>query len=611
MSASFLFKTQSSIEFQTLPRRGFSYIFSDVISAMKITERKRYTMDLLLALVLFAGCLLNVSGDVVEKPSIEMENIFNKFDALVKLKGTEREIKAPVICVASVDDLHQIENALRSSDLNDVSIQISSTCDKVDKLKTEILKLENVFKNLTDEPVSSHKYRNLKVKYEKNVLQFKNLLDSTKKIASPDRLNFIQQLETEFHSQKKQISKVLLKLETEQKSSNDANVQVAISQLQQGKMDEAIAAFAKVTDRDIQVERVVASVYGNGDNFKNLYDFVVRLPFLTRVNGYKALHEQLKKNNHMMKHHIWMLATVAITETEDDGAIRAVIDEVKAIVRNNKIDGLIGFLNKRGPDGVDLKRFAPVLVLTMYEETDNSVEKVLAAFKQLTHIRHRLHLINELILLLKSTENMHGREMTMIVFEIIKLRAVQKPEDKPLLKLVEHNLPEELRDLMYNQLCIQNAETEEYLYGSMPSIKEENQRHIYTAKTNSVNETFYWQIYFIDNGTKALIKNHKYNEHLFLPDEEIIDYEVHTLRSWQAGSLEGDSKAEFYLDMIGNGQFVIVNKHFGQVLYSGYNNQPNYYENRPVFSRNYDPKNVGIDSKWIIGICRHDVKYVF
>lgn len=583
------------------------------------TERKHLRMNILLALFLFAGCVTHISGELTKNHSVDLDNIFKKFDALIKLKNTESttselEMGSTVVCVMSVDELNEIENALvRDSDLpdsNDVSINFSSTCTELDRLKTEIFKLKNDFKALIRQPILSHDYRNLKTSYESHILKFKDLLDSTKNTVSGERLEVVNKLKNEFQMQQQQIVAVLSKMELEQKPLNDANVQLAIKQLQQGKLNEAETTFEEVTDHDVQIEQIVASLYGNGDNFENIYSFVARLPLLSRINGYKAMHQHLKKNNHMLDHHIWMLATVIRDIPRQNGdLIEAMTTDLKTIVRNNNYDGVAEFLNKDAGKGLEaMQYFAPVFVRTIYEETGNSVEKVLVVLEKLTFNRHRLYLINELIQMLKSTNRMHGKDMSMIVFELIKLRSIKRPHNKFLLNLIEQNLPEELRDLMYNNLCLRNAENDEYLFASVPG--SENQRHVYTAKTNLLNESFFWQIYFVDNGTKVLISNNKYLEQIYLIDEGGHDDE-HVLRSWMGDSLKGDSKAEFYLDMIGYGQFLIVNKHFGQVLYSPFDGEPNANNNRPVFSKKYDPNNVEIDSKWIIGICRLDVEYEF
>lgn len=582
--------------------------------------RKHRTMDSirLLAFVLLAGCFLNISGEVVKTHAVELQNILNEFDTLMKLKTadpnvSDGESETPVVCVMSVNELNEIENALvrdgdRSPVSDNINIQVSPTCTEMDKLQTEILKLKNHFKVLIAEPISSHSYRHLKTNYDAKILQFKNLLVT--KMASREHLEVVQKLQNDFQSQQNQIVEVLRKLEAEQKPLNDANVQIAVSQMQQGHLDEAVDAFVKVTDHETQIERIVVSAYGNGDNFENIHRFVVRLPLLSRIIGCKALHEQLKRNNHMSNHRIWMLATaVKDIPSQDGGLIEIVMNDVKTIVRNNNFDGLSGFLNKRRTEGLEVMKYiAPVFVQTIYEETGNSAEKVLAVLKTFTFIPHRLYLINELILMLKSTDRMYGKEMPMIVFELIKLRMDDSPENKSMHKLIEQNLPAELRDLMYNNLCIQNAENEEYLFAGMPA--NDSQRHVYTAKTQSLNESFFWQVYFTDDGTKILIKNNKYREDLYLIDEGSLDDE-HVLRSWIPGSLKGDVKAEFYLDMIGNGKFLIVNNHFGQLLYSPFDGIPNANSNRPVFSKKNDPDNVKVDSKWIVGICRLDVKYAF
>ncbi len=572
---------------------------------------KDHIMDILV--LLFTGCLVSISGHIVENHSADVKNIFNNFDTLNKLTNTE---STPIVCVKSVADLSEIENAFSrideriSSSHNDVSIQFSSDCNQLGELKTKILKLVNELDILVTAPISTISYRHHKGNLESKILLLKNLLDSTKKSTTGEPLDLIVKLQNEFQSLQSQMLQLLSKFESEQKLLNDANVKVAIGHLEQGKLDEAVAAFVNVTDHDLQIERFIASVYGNGDNFDRIAHFIVRLPALSRLIGFRALYDQLKKNNQLLDHRIWVLAcTINQMPEKDSLFIDAVMTEVKAIVRNNNFDGLTGSLNKNAAEGIEaLKHFAPVFVQTIYEETDNGIEKLFAVSNKFTFIRHRLYLINELILMLKGTGRMHGKDMSMIVFELIKLRTVDRPQNKFWQKLIEQNLPDELRDLMYNNLCIQNAENDEYLYAGLPD--NEKQRHVYTARAQPLNESFYWQVYFTDNGAKLLIKNNKFGEHLYLVDEGKRDDE-HVLRSWIPNSLKGDATAEFSLDMLGDGQFLIVNNYFNQVLYSPFDGEPNAINNRPVFSKKYDANNIEIDSKWFIGICRVNVEYDF
>lgn len=583
-------------------------------------------MELLLAFVLVFGYMQhNVAmahpGEVINNHSQDLRNIFDKFDAIIKLEKIvpERELLTPVICVRSVDELNEIENVLvrNASNLyesNDVRINVSGNCTEIDTLKTGILKLKNDFKILINEKISSRDYNSLKTNYESKIIDFENQLLDTKKIAFEDELEVVNKLQSEFRLHQKQINNTLQTLEAEQNTLNNANADLAILLGQKGQLDDALAAFSNITDHEIRIERIVIDVYGkNDDNFENIFHFIGRLPGLpTRINGYKALYEELKKNNYVHNANIWILAAeVEKITVPTDGFIEAVIDDVTRITRRNYFDGIVEFVNERGPDFFHtVTHFAPLFIRLLYEESGHSIEKVLNIFRKFTFDRHRLYLINELILLLKADDNMRGKEMTLIVFELIKLRTADKDgiEDKSFLDMIEQNLPEELRDLMYNNLCIQNAENDEFLFASMPADKE--RRHIHTATTLILNDSFYWHVYFVENGTKVLIKNIRYQEHLYLMDEGKDD-DIHVLRSYMLDSLEGNRQAEFSLDMIGNGQFLIINTLYEQLLYSPYDGVKNENHNRPVFSKKYDPENVSIDSKWKMGICRLDVAYVF
>lgn len=594
-------------------------------------QRNSRMMEIMIAFFLFSGYMQNYlayadPGEVINNHSQDLRNIFDKFDAIITLEKNglvvpEREFRNPVICVRSVEELNEIENALVRNattlyDSKDVRIKVSTNCTEIDTLKTGILKLKDDFKILINEKISSRIYKNLKADYEEKNVQFQNQLSETRKIAFKDELEIVDKLENEFNLHQKHISDILQQLEEEQKSLNDANVQLAISFGRKGQLDEALAVFANITDHEIRIERIVIEVYAiNDDNFENIFHFIGRIPRLpTRINGYKALYEELKKNNYVNNANIWILAAELEKITEPtDGLVEAVIDDVTRITRRNYFDGIVEFVNERGPDGLHaVTHFAPLFIRLLYEESGNSIEKVLNIFRKFTFVRHRLYLINELIIMLKADNNMRGKEMTLIVFELIKIRSADKEEseeDKSFQDIIEQNLPDELRDLMYNNLCIQNAENDEFLFAGVPADKD--RRHIYTAKTLTLDDSFYWHVYFVANGTKVLIKNIRYQEHLYLMDEGHED-EVHVLRSWIPDPMEGNRQAEFTLDMIGNGQFLIINTLYEQLLYSPFDGVKNENNNRPIFSKKYDTtEDISIDSKWKMGICRLDVEYVF
>lgn len=181
--------------------------------------------------------------------------------------------------------------------------------------------------------------------------------------------------------------------------------------------------------------------------------------------------------------------------------------------------------------------------------------------------------------------------------------AIKNPSDWQ--QLIEQSRPEALRDQTYNNLCIQNVATDEYLFAGGPSALV-NQRQVHTTKVQPSNGSFQWQIYFTDNGTTVMIKNNKYNEHIYVLEEGSRE-DDHVLRSWMSGSsLKGDSKAEFFLHKLGNGQFLIVNKFFSHVLFSPFTDVVDNDNDRPVFSTKYDPKNIKNDSKWVIATCELD-----
>lgn len=599
-------------------------------------QKNSRTMDSLFVFILFGGLISSIlalqhPADVIDNHYAELQNIFNKFDAMVKLNTvesavTENNSETPVICISSLDEIIEIKDALvRNGDhffqTNDVKIHFSAKCPLLDRLKAGVVKLKYDFIHLISERIFSRKYNELKINFESKFTGFKNHLAAKQKIASNKDLEIIGKLQNELESQQTRIADTLTNLESDQKSVNDAYVHLVISQLQQDQLDEAAYSFLNISDHEFDIEKIVPSVYqNNDDNFEKIHHFIGLIPSLAnRITGYKALHKQLKDNKHLLNANFWTLAAAVKNISEPTGeVISDVMTDLRTIVRKNYFDGIIGYLNNRSADGQDtLTHIAPLFIRTIYEESGRSIEKVLNIVRMLNFTQHRFYLINELITMLKSNDHMHGKEIPLIIFELIKLRTmneeeIKEPQYKSLQKKIERNLPEELRDIMYKNLCIQNVENDEFLFASIPA--DEKRRHIYTAKTQLLKESYSWEINFVENGTKALIQSRKYREHLYLMDEgkrDDVKDDVHVLRSWIPNLLVGDRQAEFTLNMVEDGQFLIINNHFGQLLYSPYEGVTNHNYNRPIFSKKYDPDNVSIDSKWKFGICRVPVDYVF
>ncbi|KAJ6643569.1 hypothetical protein Bhyg_08532, partial [Pseudolycoriella hygida] len=569
------------------------------------------TMEVLAVLVL-CGSFLCVSGDLFLNPVVQ--DIFQNFDRLTKIQTAEGFARAgaglPVICVTKLSELNEIYSAFTHVATNgeiilnaEVNIQLLNNCTELDALKMGIITLRNDFKDIISQPISSYRYRNNKKVFEDSVLEFINLMNDTRNMITNYTFEVVDNLEAKFHSQLNETRHILNKFENEQMALNALNVAFTINLLVTGKVKDALGAFTDVTNPELEINRVVGSVLESGNYFLNIYHFLAVTPYHIRINGYRAVLNDLMINNQTSDHRIWILAQAVNEIPEDidnDGLMEAMTNELQEIVRNESFGGLMDFLNANESEAlVVLKYIAPVFVRTYYD-VHLSMERALEVEQNLTSTMHRLNFMYEFVGMLANTNRMLGTGVSSVLYEVLKLNNEKSPEYKHMRTLMDEAVPRELKELLLDDLCIKNLASGEYMYAGKPT-DQQNQRHVYTKKAHVLDESFFWQIRFIENGTRVVIKNNKYNELIYLLNENADTNNQHVVRSWMDKRFKGpDVSSEFVLNFLGNGHYTIFSPYLAQYLFSPFRQPADANNNRPVYSRHHDGKYVKEDLKWTI-----------
>lgn len=163
---------------------------------------------------------------------------------------------------------------------------------------------------------------------------------------------------------------------------------------------------------------------------------------------------------------------------------------------------------------------------------------------------------------------------------------------KEFYRNVESNLPNFVRDLMHTNVCITNVKRNEHLFAANPLDGE--RRECFTSSSKAkYGDSYNWQLEFIDSGEKVLIRNQKYNEHLYFMDGQT--WMVRMVRTWRSGSLKDDTQAHFQLEFLPGGHFGICSPRYREYLRTTGETE---YQGRPIYATS-----VTFEDMWTIRPC--------
>lgn len=578
-------------------------------------------------------------SDYIFNHTSEFQQIYTMFDALLNSRkeyeynivppnetvslsinqsfqaSTIKPLPPPQMCVASEDDMIRIWNEINKNNtdklhlLKSITLTQSAVCTEVEKLKTGILIIKQNFDEMLHKEISSTQYKDLKIDYEMKLKKLQLQLNEAQQNAQFGEKMELDEMQSELIVQKHQINTVLRKMEGERRILNDAYIRLCISDLERQNISSAVEAYKNITEKS-QIRRIIYAVYANKEeNFKIIFEFVKQTNDLeTFLLGYSSLYEHMKTNQHMNVMNLLLLTNAVIKHRDVEGfkpLFNSLNEAVKVMHKDNDYETFYNFMYNKNNESLFLaKDMMATFVQGAYNGDITNVDKILNMIPKLDVINHRLHLINALITEMKFYGHSQRKEIFMVAYQLIQTRLAAyittDENDRLLVIAVEENLPDNIRDLIFTNLCIQNANNKEYLYSGPPS--DESRRYVFTSIINKFDDTFDFEIEFLDKGRKILIKNSHYREHLYITENG----SPRTLLSWMPAYLMDNTEAHFSLEMIDGAFFRVRSEHYGEYLYSPIN-KTHTESNRKVYFRREDK--VHTDSTWKIQTCRHRVRY--
>lgn len=527
-----------------------------------------------------------------------------------------KPLSPPQMCVASQDDVFRIWNEINRNHtdkfhhLNSVTLTQSSACSELERLKTAILIMKQNFDEMLRKDISSTPYKDLKMDYEMKLKKLQHQLNEAQKVAQFGEKMELDEMQNELQVQKYQINTVLRKMESERRILNDAYIRLCISDLERQNISSAVEGYKNITEKS-QIRRIIYAVYANKEeNFKIIFEFVKQTNDLeSLLLGYSSLFEHMKTNQHMNVMNLLLLTNGVIKHRDMEGFKRlfhSLNEAVKVMHQDSDYETFYNFMYNKNNESLFLaKDMMATFVQGAYNGDIANVDKILNMLPKLDIINHRLHLIDALITEMKFHGHSQRKEMFMVIYQLVQTRLAAQTKndenDKLLMIAVEQNLPDNVRDLIFTNLCIQNADNNEYLYSGLPS--DESRRYVFTSIINRFDDSFDFEIEFIDKGKRVLIKNSHYREHLYITENG----SPRTLLSWMPAYLTDNVEAHFSLEIIDGGPlFRVRNEHYGEYLYSP-TNKTHTESNRKVYFRREDKAHS--ESMWKIATCRHRVRY--
>jgi hypothetical protein len=168
------------------------------------------------------------------------------------------------------------------------------------KIQESIYKLLEIFRKLIDDTVSIDKYNQMKAAFENDLRILEMKIENIKKSASQDKQREINLVVDKMQSLKAKLNDALQKLEAERTAHLETKIKLCVSEIDSGRIESAVGLFKELND-DGLLERIVKDAYHNNvDKSQNIIRFLRKLPNISQAGrGYKALFDEMQKNNHL------------------------------------------------------------------------------------------------------------------------------------------------------------------------------------------------------------------------------------------------------------------------------------------------------------------------
>lgn len=534
-----------------------------------------------LRLIAITLCLYGVRNeDFLAQFQTEIDQIPNDLDALIvhidQKLNPESETSSSVqplrLCVPSTEEYLEFWNIIDRFDANvdnpAVTIVQSTECtesDEIDKLKLWILQIKNDFYELLKQPTWSNAYVDMKISYENQLRRYPKHIDEVGKKVRSDRGQLaMSQLRIDYKSMEAKIKSFFDALQQKKRQENDKAADRCVAELKTNRIASAVKIFNDIAEERI-ARHVIVKAYQNEDSFQRLFDFIQLLGNSAATQyAYQGLFMKMASKGQFR--HINSLIFLNGIE-KHKGPEYATISNVlrvklKPFFQAADYADFYVAVNSRIGGATDFGRdIMPTFVHGAYNSNVGNVAKMLDMQNQFYYMRHKLQLIDALIIEMKIQDHTDKSEFFMVLSDLIDLKAKVYKEsnenDKTIVKEVYDNVPSNLLPLLDTNLCIQNSETGEYMYADSVATK---QREIFTS--NHFDDTFNFEVVFVDRGRSLLFKNVRFAEYLYAVDGET----PRKLISMKG--LENDKRAHFTIEVVDSINIRIKNVQFNEFLFS-------------------------------------------
>lgn len=532
------------------------------------------------------------SDDFLTEFETDINNIAKGFDTLVEHVEGGSSPESIKICVLSQDEYLEIWNIIDSfsDDFDNPSITIvqSSKCTEVDafdRFKLWILQFKNDVNEIMKTKVWSDEYIRVVSKYQNMVSKFKcqtNLsanIDkrctfTTKKdtvfenVAAKGK-DVITNLRKECETHIDRVSLLLKRLQTKQRQINEKIVEDCATEVKANRIESAVKIFSTITEERL-IRDIVHTAYENPNSFQGIFEFIDRMgDSSASLYGYQALFVVLASKQLFTGLNVLIfLHGVEKRNSETHGFLANSLKiQLKRRYATNDYSDFYSAVNRNYGGKVDFGLdIMPTFVRNAYNGDLSNVMKILDMRTNFTNVRHQLFLLDSLIAEMKLEDHTNKLEFFIVLSDVMDLKVeIQKhpnEQNEKTINQIYENIPDNLRPLIKANLCIQNAKTNEYVHAG--NTVDGTRRPIFTSVSNKFDDTFNFEVEFIERGRKFLLKNLVYGEYLYSGNGE----PSRKLSLMKALNLKDDKEAHFTIEAIDSINVRIKNEKFNEYLYS-------------------------------------------
>jgi exonuclease VII large subunit len=455
------------------------------------------------------------------------------------------------------------------------------------KIQESIYKLLEIFRKLIDDTVSIDKYNQMKAAFENDLRILEMKIENIKKSASQDKQREINLVVDKMQSLKAKLNDALQKLEAERTAHLETKIKLCVSEIDSGRIESAVGLFKELND-DGLLERIVKDAYHNNvDKSQNIIRFLRKLPNISQAGrGYKALFDEMQKNNHLNSPQIIELnyrlneATAMKNYPKLDYAEKMVFKNLGDSLANPREQILNSWANRIQSDDFQqiiefskdhldaVEMILDKLVKKAYASDQRHKENMLKFGRGLPSIGLLGIAYKSLFDELKSNHllaNSFTLKLAYRVKEAMEMPNYQnvKQYKKNIFENLKNSIPNGIRTVIWSgTLCLRNTAFNEYVYGESKNFVKDNRRKIMTWVPGDRVREGEWLIE-PGNGDASFfrIKNIYYGEYLFA-SSQTYDDQRREVFTWTPGSslIESDWVLEPQNDSAS--YFYIKNSHY-------------------------------------------------